>query len=467
MMIFHNIDIQSSNAVTNESSSSSVDVYEKVKKSVVKITNFTDMASYQIKGDTVNNEIPFYYSFTGFIYDKEGIIVTSYEAVAENNNTYVTLYDDSSYPVYPIGIDPISDIAILVMDNMSQTNAVPITIDNSSSVKTGQKIYAIQNPFGETNIMEQGIVNGIGKYSVITSPYLLTNLLLTDIPNFYGSSGAPILNENGSLIGMTVSSVFEKSNAITSKTINKIVPSLIANGLYEHPWLGYSGTTLTPDFADVFGLPLNYTGVLIEDVVPNGPADKAGLHGMLMQGDKLGQQKIIDKDIVIAVDGKPVSNSIDIISSYNLNKEIGDNVSLTINRNGQILNLNATLESTPQMSQDLNSSTQFDLNNGQINNDVSPAPSPMTIIPGTSFYEGENFYIVGEVKNNLESAMNWVEVGITLYDENNRIIGTSSTYPNPTVIPPFGSSPFKFSIGPSDVSSVNAIKDWKITASYR
>ena len=99
----------------------------------------------------------------------------------------------------------------------------------------------------------------------------------------------------------------------------------------------------------MFGLPLNYKGVLIEDVVPNGPADKAGLKGMLIQGNRFGEQQILDKDIVIAIDSNPVSKIDDIISYLDINKKVGDKVNLTVNRNGQTIDLIATLEARPNL----------------------------------------------------------------------------------------------------------------------
>ena len=101
--------------------------------------------------------------------------------------------------------------------------------------------------------------------------------------------------------------------------------------------------------AEVFGLPLNYKGVLIEDVVPDGPADKAGLKGMLIQGNRFGEQQILDKDIIIAIDSHAVSRIDDIISYLDINKKVGDKVNLTVNRNGQIINLVATLEARPNL----------------------------------------------------------------------------------------------------------------------
>ncbi|MBA3750633.1 MAG: PDZ domain-containing protein, partial [Nitrosopumilus sp.] len=147
---------------------------------------------------------------------------------------------------------------------------------------------------------------------------------------------------------------------------------MIKNGFYEHPWLGISGFKLTPDLAESFGLPRNYKGLVIENVVPNGPAEKAELRGMIIQGDRNGQQQIISTDILIAVDNIPVTQIDDVISYLEQNKKVGDKITLTVNRNGQILNLVSALTARPNISlQDTSSS--------------SPNPSDPNTNPYTPF----------------------------------------------------------------------------------
>jgi S1-C subfamily serine protease len=129
----------------------------------------------------------------------------------------------------------------------------------------------------------------------------------------------------------------------------KIVPSLMDVGSYQHPWLGIAGLRLTPDMAESFGLPRNYTGVIIESVVENGPADEAGLRGMVIQGDRFGRQLNVG-DILIEVDNTPVKRIDDVISYLNANKKVGDKINLTVNRDGQILDLAAILTPRPALS---------------------------------------------------------------------------------------------------------------------
>jgi hypothetical protein len=188
----------------------------------------------------------------------------------------------------------------------------------------------------------------------------------------------------------------------------------------------------------------------------------------------LGHQQIIDKDILIGVDNVPITRIDYVISYLDTNKKVGDSINLVVNRNGQILNLTAVIDTLPIVSlqNSDNPSMQgqqqsMDPNNNEIKNNPSTPTSPLTVIPGTTFHEGNNFYLVGEVKNNGASVLNSVEVDITLYDINNKVIGTTSTFTNPNTILPFDTAAFKLTVGPYDVNDVNAIKDWRITTSYR
>ena len=138
--------------------------------------------------------------------------------------------------------------------------------------------------------------------------------------------------------------------AIPSYDILRAIPSLIKSGTFQHPWLGLSGSKLSPNLTDLFGLPRNYKGVLVYNVVKDGPAAKAGLRDLVIQVDMYGHQRKIDKDILIGVDHTPVSRIDDVISYLDLNKKVGDDIKLTVNRNGQILNLTANLTPRPAVS---------------------------------------------------------------------------------------------------------------------
>jgi S1-C subfamily serine protease len=204
-------------------------------------------------------------------------------------------------------------------------------------------------------------------------------VIQTDAAINPGNSGGPLIDLSGDVVGMNTA-IFSNTGAYTgvgfaipSYDILRVIPSLIKSGTYEHPWLGISGSKLTPNLTELFGLQRNYKGVLIDNVVKNGPADKAGLRGLILQVDMDGRQRIIDKDILIGVDNTPVSRIDDVVSYLDLNKKVGDELKLTVNRNGQILNLTAILTPRPTISLPNTASSQ--LPSSPDNSPYSPFPN--------------------------------------------------------------------------------------------
>jgi S1-C subfamily serine protease len=184
-------------------------------------------------------------------------------------------------------------------------------------------------------------------------------MIQTDAAINPGNSGGPLLNTKGEVIGMNTA-IFSSTGsysgvgfAIPSNTIAKEVPLLIKNGSYAHPWLGISGGKTTPDLTRAMGLPTNYKGVIVGSIQPGGPADMAGLKGLTQDDNNNGGGSSSAQqtgDIITAVDGHPVRQIDDIINYIESQKNVGDNIKLTVNRDGQIMDLTATLQARPQTS---------------------------------------------------------------------------------------------------------------------
>ena len=360
------------------------DVFNKVKDSVVQITTEYDDPNYPA-GMYDSTGTPFPMKFgSGFVYDDSGTIITNYHVVSSATNIVVTFNNGNSYTAKVVGVDPYGDISILRLDDPAGEKLVPVTLSNSSDLKVGDPVLAIGNPYGLDNTLTFGIVSQIGRLLPNSDlGYSIPNVIQTDAAINPGNSGGPLIDLNGDVVGMNTA-IFSNTGAYTgvgfaipSNDIVRIIPALVATGSYEHPWLGISGSKLSPTLAEVFGLSHNYKGVLIEDVVPNGPADKAGLKGMLIQGNRYGQQQIIDKDIIIEIDGNPVSRIDDIISYLDINKKVGDKITLTVNRNGQIIDLVATLDARPDLPlREIQSQSQPN------NNEIQPnTPFPNFKLP--------------------------------------------------------------------------------------
>jgi S1-C subfamily serine protease len=358
----------SSNVATAQSQStlappvsSLPDVFQKVENSVVQITSTKSNPNQVI----ILNGVPSTGRSTalgsGFVYDSQGHIVTNYHVVNGVTKADVTFTDGNTYSANVVGKDPYSDLGVLqITDDFSEEKVIPLPLANSSAVRPGEQVIAIGNPFGLSGTITTGIVSQKGR--LLPNPdtgFSVPNMIQTDAAINPGNSGGPLLNTKGEVIGMNTA-IFSSTGsysgvgfAIPSNTIAKEVPLLIKNGSYAHPWLGISGGKTTPDLTRAMGLPTNYKGVIVGSVQPGGPADMAGLKGLTQDDNNNGGGSSSAQqtgDIITAVDGHPVRQIDDIINYIESQKNVGDNIKLTVNRDGQIMDLTATLQARPQTS---------------------------------------------------------------------------------------------------------------------
>lgn len=179
--------------------------------------------------------------------------------------------------------------------------------------------------------------------------YTIPDVIQTDAPINPGNSGGVLVNSRGEVIGVTAAIESPvRANAgigfvIPSNIVRRVVPALIANGRYDHPYLGISGTTLTSDLAKAMGLSPDQRGALVIDVTPNSPADKAGLRGSDRQITLDGSPARVGGDVITAIDGNPVQKFEDLASYLATSTSVGQKVTLTILRNGREQTLEVTL----------------------------------------------------------------------------------------------------------------------------
>jgi S1-C subfamily serine protease len=336
-------------------------IFKQVENSVVQITNKLSKND----ADIIINGGPFESQSvrlgSGFVYDREGHIVTNNHVVDGSKAVDVTFVDGNTYTANVIGNDPYSDISVLqITDNDfpytlgENSTSAPLVIGNSSNLQVGQQIIAIGNPFGLSGTMTTGIISQFGR--LLLNPdtgFSIPDGIQTDATINPGNSGGPLLNMQGQVIGINTAissstGVFSGVGfAIPSNTIARIVPVLIQKGIYAHPWLGMSGGSITPDLAQSVGLPKNFKGVIVGSVQPGGPADKASLRGISQ--DIMNLNPHIG-DIITAIDSHPVKRIDDIINYIESNKSVGDTLSVTVNRSGKPINLKATLQTRPSSS---------------------------------------------------------------------------------------------------------------------
>jgi S1-C subfamily serine protease len=341
--------------IINKSSStvnSLPDVFELVENSVVQITSTRTNPNKII----IENGVPQTGRSTalgsGFVHDNQGHIVTNYHVIDGTRRADVTFTDGNTYSANVAGRDRYSDLVVLqITGNYSQEKVVPLPLANSSAIRPGEQVIAIGNPFGLSGTITTGIVSAKGR--LLPDPdtgFSIPDMIQTDAAVNPGNSGGPLLNTKGEVIGMNTA-IFSRTGsysgvgfAIPSNTIAKEVPLLIKNGSYSHPWIGISGGKISPELARAARLPANYKGVIVGSVQPGSPAEKAGLKGLTQDNDNSASQT---GDIITAVDGHPVRQIDDIINYIESQKGVGDNIKLTVNRNGKIMDLIATLQARP------------------------------------------------------------------------------------------------------------------------
>lgn len=329
-----------------------VDLFKMTQNSVVKITSTVSDPSEV----TIINGVPSNGQETmlgsGFVYDTAGRIVTNAHVVGQNKSVYVTLTDGNTYNANVVGVDPYNDLAVVqITDNFTGESLVPLQLGNSSQLEVGQYVAAIGNPFGLEDTMTNGIISQLGRSlnDEETGSFSIPDVIQTSAAINPGNSGGPLLDMAGQIIGMNTAIKTDTGNfagvgyAIPSNQIARIVPVLIKNGTYQHPWLGIEGRNLTPDIALANGLERNFKGVVIEKISTNSSASKAGF--VAATDDQEGIPH--GGDIIVSIDGHPVKSVYDITAYMDDYKFVGDTMSLGIDRAGKTIDVTVTLVARP------------------------------------------------------------------------------------------------------------------------
>lgn len=288
---------------------------------------------------------------SGFVFDKNGHIITNAHVVENSDKVVVTFLDGRSYNAEVIGIDPSTDISVIRVDADSSL-LKPLLIGDSSNLKVGMQVAAIGNPFGLSGSMTSGIVSALGRLLPQESGFSIPDVIQTDAAINPGNSGGPLLNSRGEVVGINTaiqSATGEFTGvgfAIPSNTVAKIVPKLILDGIYHHPWVGIAGRDINPDLAKVLHL-TDARGFLIVNVVEGSPADKAGLKGSSETKVIDGIEYLIGGDVVLSVDGNVVRKIDDILIHLQRYKSVGDEMVLEILRDGRVTNIVVKLDERP------------------------------------------------------------------------------------------------------------------------
>lgn len=299
---------------------------------------------------------------TGFVFDKQGHIVTNQHVVEGQQSIEVDF--TSGFKTYGtlVGVDSDSDLAVIKVD-APENELFPLRLGDSNNLQVGQKVIAIGNPFGLNGTMTTGIVSALGRTlpSNREAPggsfFSAGDLIQTDAAINPGNSGGPLFNLDGEVIGVNraIRTVASNSTnepvnsgigfAIAINIVKRVVPAIIETGKYDYPYMGVSSASdLTLDEIEALGLK-QLTGAYVTSVTPGGPADKAGL----VAGTKdIGLTRVLGGgDLIIKIDGIPVKTFDELLRYLINNKGPGDTIVLTVLRGDQQMELNLTLDKRP------------------------------------------------------------------------------------------------------------------------
>jgi S1-C subfamily serine protease len=297
-------------------------VFDRATKSVVFIANTAIQRDFW---SLETMEVP-QGSGSGFVWNKQGHIVTNFHVIYGANSIKVTLADRSEHQAKVVGADPDHDLAVLQIQ-VPESALEPIAVGTSHDLRVGQKVLAIGNPFGLDHTLTTGVVSALGRTIKSMSNRTIEGVIQTDAAINPGNSGGPLLDSNGRLIGVNTQIVSPSGAyagigfAVPVDTVNRIVPELIKHGKLIRPGLGVS---LVPDaIAKRWGI----KGLVIGKVSRGGSADRAGLRG----ARETATGRIELGDIIVAIDGKPVETIDDMMDIMDAHK-VGDQVTLDILR---------------------------------------------------------------------------------------------------------------------------------------
>jgi S1-C subfamily serine protease len=373
-------DLGNSNSSNILSSLPFTELFEKAEQSIVQVSASVNETSLFNE----DGQPPFFGQAlgSGFVYDREGHIITSNHLIFAGSDSRidVTFTDGTIYRAGVVGTDIYSDLAVLQLEDVPEEKLVPLPLGNSSTLNVGQPVAAIGNPFGLSGSLSEGIISGLDRLipaqaaspeqepptnSSSPSPFppiplpeqppatfSIPNVIQTSAPINPGNSGGPLLNMQGQVIGINTA-IFSVTGtfagvgfAIPSNSIAKVVPVLIEEGFYPHPWIGVSGTDMTPEIAEAIGLE-EPRGFLVISIQDGSPASRAGIQEGSNETVLPRREIPLGGDVILSIDGITVRKLDDMLGYLEQSTQVGQIVSLGIWRDGETTEVDLTLTARP------------------------------------------------------------------------------------------------------------------------
>ena len=291
---------------------------------------------------------------SGFLFDNQGHIITNAHVVHGAEDIDVIFSDNTTRRGEVVGEDLHSDLAVVKTDNLP-TDALPLPLGDISDIAVGQTVVAIGNPFGLGGTLTRGIVSGLGRTIPALTPFSIPQAIQTDAPINPGNSGGPLLNLQGEVIGVNAQIETNGENrsnsgvgfAIPVSIVTRVIPVLIENGVFEWAWFGVRGTSLNPPLVEAMDFPFDKGAYLI-DILEDGPSDKAKLQGATRETTVDGRAVIVGGDVITAINGEPVNSFDDLLIYISLFASPGQDVTITVWRDGEYRDVNVQLEQRPE-----------------------------------------------------------------------------------------------------------------------
>jgi S1-C subfamily serine protease len=321
------------------------DIYEQEGRGVVQVLSTSVVSDDPFFGAQESRS-----SGSGFVIDKAGRIVTNYHVVQDAENVQVSFSGEDNVDARVIGVDPSTDIAVLQIDAQARA-LVTLPLGDSDTVRVGDAVVAIGNPFGLERSVTAGIVSALQREITAPNGFAIDEVIQTDAAINHGNSGGPLLNANGQVIGVNAQIESETGGnvgigfAIPINTVKEVVSQIIESGKVEHAYMGIEMQTIDSDLTEQVRLPAE-RGVLVSRVVPGSPADEAGMEGGSRNVVVDGESYTLGGDIITAIDGDAVESAEEVRSLVN-DKEPGDELEVEVRREESTETLTLTLGRRP------------------------------------------------------------------------------------------------------------------------
>jgi S1-C subfamily serine protease len=291
---------------------------------------------------------------SGFVVDKDGTIVTNAHVVEGADKVQVRFDENGEFIDAEVkGVDTSSDIAVLKIDPSSVSDLTPLPLGDSSKLQVGDSVIAIGNPFGYSKTVTTGIVSGLQREIQAPNGFTIPDVIQTDASINPGNSGGPLLDANGRVIGINSQIATGGGQgsvgigfAVPVNTAKQLLPDLKAGETIEHAYLGVQMQDVTKQLADDLNLASDQ-GALIVEVTQGSPADKAGLRGGRTE---TGQGVPAGGDVIVAVDGKSVSDSNEVANAIS-QKRPGEKAEITYYRGDSKKTVSVELAKRPNSAQ--------------------------------------------------------------------------------------------------------------------